>query len=85
MHDAVLERRYRAHGDGPLQPEVFHGAFEPARRRGIPYPYTNDWYGFTAWGVQFMPVVFLVMLLATWLFAIAICVSNVIVRKRMQP
>lgn len=48
-------------------------------------PYTNDWYGFTMWGVQFMPVVFLVMLLATWLFAIAIRVGNVIVRKRMQP
>ena len=40
-------------------------------------PYTNDWYGFTAWGVQFMPVVFAIMLLATWLFAIALRAANV--------
>lgn len=37
---------------------------------------TNDWYGFTMWGVEFMPVVFAVMLLATWLFAIVLRALN---------
>ena len=40
------------------------------------YPYTNDWYGFTMWGVQYMPVVLLVILLATWLFAVVIRLGN---------
>ena len=40
------------------------------------FPNTNDWYGFTMWGVQFMPVVLLVMLLATWLFAVLIRLGN---------
>ena len=39
-------------------------------------PYTNDWYGFAIWGLQYMPVVFLVMLLATWLFAVLIRLGN---------
>jgi len=37
---------------------------------------SNDWYGFAMWGVQFMPVVLAVMLLATWLFAVAIRGAN---------
>ena len=37
---------------------------------------TNDWYGFTMWGVEYMPVVFGVMLLATWLFAIVLRALN---------
>ena len=45
-------------------------------------PYTNDWYGFTMWGVQYMPVVLLVMVLATWLFAIVLRAGNAAVRKR---
>ena len=40
------------------------------------WPNTNDWYGFTMWGVEYMPVVLLVMLLATWLFAIALRAAN---------
>ena len=43
---------------------------------------TNDWYGFTMWGVQYMPVVFAVMLLATWLFAVALRAGNTVVRRR---
>lgn len=43
---------------------------------------TNDWYGFTMWGVEFIPVVLLVMLLATWLFAIIIYAANAAVRRR---
>ena len=45
-------------------------------------PYTNDWYGFTMFGVQYMPVVLAVMLLATWLLAIIIRAANATVRKR---
>ena len=45
-------------------------------------PYTNDWYGFTLFGEQFMPVVLAVMLLATWVFALAVRAGNAAVRKR---
>lgn len=37
---------------------------------------TNDWYGFAMWGVEYMPVVFAIMLLATWLFAIVLRALN---------
>ena len=37
---------------------------------------TNDWYGFAMWGIEYMPVVLAVMLLATWLFAIALRALN---------
>ena len=46
-------------------------------------PNTNDWYGFTMFGEQFMPVVLVVMLLATWLFAIIVRAANAAVRKRL--
>ena len=45
---------------------------------------TNDWYGFTMWGVEFMPVVFFVMLAATWIIAIILRAGNAVVRKRMH-
>ena len=45
-------------------------------------PYTNDWYGFTMFGVQYMPVVLVVMLLATWVFALAVRAGNGAVRAR---
>ncbi len=48
------------------------------------WPATNDWYGFTMWGVEFMPVVFFVMLVATWIIAIALRAGNAAVRKRMH-
>ena len=44
-------------------------------------PYTNDWYGFTLFGEQFMPVVLAVMLLATWVFALAVRAGNAAVRQ----
>lgn len=43
---------------------------------------TNDWYGFTMWGVEYMPVVFAVMLLATWLFAVVIRAGNTLAGRR---
>ena len=46
------------------------------------WPDTNDWYGFTLFGEQFMPVVLAVMLLATWVFALAVRAGNAAVRKR---
>ena len=45
-------------------------------------PYTNDWYGFTLFGEQLMPLVLAVMLLATWLFALIVRVGNAAVRAR---
>lgn len=44
-------------------------------------PYINDWYGFTMFGMQFLPVVLLVMALATWVFAIVLRAGNAAVRK----
>jgi len=41
------------------------------------FPNTNDWYGFTMWGVQYMPVVLAAMLLATWLLAVLIRLGNI--------
>lgn len=32
-------------------------------------PTTNDWYGFAMFGMQYTPLVFLIMALATWLIA----------------
>lgn len=45
-------------------------------------PYTNDWYGFTMFGMQFLPVVLAIMVVATWVFAIVIRAGNAAVRKR---
>ena len=36
------------------------------------------------WGVEFMPVVFFVMLVATWIIAIILRAGNAAVRKRMH-
>ena len=43
---------------------------------------TNDWYGFTMWGVELIPVVLLVMLIATWVFALVIYAANALVRRK---
>lgn len=43
---------------------------------------TNDWYGFATWGVERLPLVLLVMLALSWLFAVAIRAGNAAVRKR---
>ena len=45
-------------------------------------PNTNDWYGFTLFGMQLLPVVLLVMVLATWVFALILRAVNAAVRKR---
>lgn len=45
-------------------------------------PNTNDWYGFTLFGEQYTLIVLMVMLLATWVFAIAVRAGNTAVRKR---
>ena len=37
---------------------------------------TNDWYGFTQWGLQAIPVVFAVMALVTWAIALVLRVVN---------
>ena len=47
------------------------------------WPNTNDWYGFALFGEQYMLVVLVVMLLATWLFALAVRAGNAAVRKRL--
>ena len=44
-------------------------------------PLTNDWYGFTMFGMQLLPVVLLMMVIATWVFAIALRAGNTAVRK----
>ncbi|MBQ3300537.1 MAG: hypothetical protein IJH04_00025 [Eggerthellaceae bacterium] len=49
------------------------------------WPNTNDWYGFTLFGEQFMPVVMLVMLLLTWVIALVLRAGNAFVRKRVVP
>ena len=45
-------------------------------------PNTNDWYGFSLLGEQFIPVVLAIMLLATWVFALLVRAGNTAVRKR---
>ena len=39
-------------------------------------PATNDWYGFTAWGMERIPIVFIVMMLVTWLIATVLRAVN---------
>ena len=40
------------------------------------WPNTNDWYGFTAWGLERAPIVFVIMALVTWLIALALRAIN---------
>ena len=37
---------------------------------------SNDWYGFTLWGLDKMPLVLAIMLLATFLIGLAIRVAS---------
>ncbi len=46
------------------------------------WPNTNDWYGFTAAGTQWTPLVFAIMLLATWVIAALLRVLNQRMRTR---
>ena len=39
--------------------------------RGVP-PHSNDWYGFASWGMEWAPVVFIVMFVATLLPALCL-------------
>lgn len=39
-------------------------------------PHSNDWYGFTVWGVERMPVVFVVMIVITWVLALGVMAFN---------
>ena len=39
-------------------------------------PTSNDWYGFTLWGLDKMPLVLAIMLLATFFIGLAIRVAN---------
>ena len=48
------------------------------------WPATNDWYGFTMWGIEYIPVVFAVMLVATWLIAVVVRGGNALVRRQIR-
>lgn len=39
-------------------------------------PALNDWYGFTVWGLDRMPIVFVVVVLVAWAIALAIRALN---------
>lgn len=46
---------------------------------------TNDWYGFTMWGVDKIPLVLAVMLLVTFLIGLAIRMANKRIALRNRP
>ena len=58
-----------------IVPMVLYGAGYLANilANGIP---GNDWYGFTAWGMERIPIVFAVMVAVVWLIACGLRAAN---------
>ena len=58
-----------------IAPMVLYGAgyLTNILANGIP---GNDWYGFTAWGLERTPIVFAVMALVVWLIACGLRTAN---------
>ena len=49
---------------------------------GGEWPNTNDWYGFASWGLEWVPLVFAIMFLSTWLIACLLRFGNAHIAAR---